>query len=327
MKTALVLGSTGCIGNNIIRACLSAGYAVRAFHRPGSDLWMLDDLDVEHAIGDLQDRSSLERAMAGCDLVFHAAAYYPRHSLDLAGAQRTAVSEMRNVLQAAEHGSIARLVYTSSLTTIGSPHQPGLLANEEDYYLPGSTTSAYYEVKWAMESEAWRAVARGLPIIIVNPTAVFGPWDVKPTTGEILLNVAQGRFPIWLDLDVNVVDARDVGLGQVLAAERGRIGQRYILGGENMAVREALVVAAQEAGVPPPRWRAPLGLIRGVVKVGEAVGRLPLIRPLPLEHFKTLSEWQALDCTKARQELGFEARPFQETVHDTLDWFRTYDYL
>lgn len=327
MKTALVLGSTGCIGNNIARACLSAGYTVKAFHRPGSDTWMLDDIDVEHAIGDLQDRDSLSKAVAGCDVVYHAAAYYPRHSLDMAGDIRTAVYEMRNVLQAAEDRAIGRLIYTSSLTTIGAPRQPGQLADEEDYYLPGSTSSAYYEVKWAMEAEAWRAVARGLPIVIVNPTAVFGPWDVKPTTGEILLNVAWGRFPIWLDLDVNVVDARDVGHGQVLAAERGRVGQRYILGGENMPVREALTIAARVAGVSPPRWRAPLGLIRGAVKVGEALGRLPMIQPLPLEHFKTLSEWQALDCTKARQELGFEARPFQETVRDTLDWFRSHDYL
>jgi dihydroflavonol-4-reductase len=327
MNRALVLGSTGCIGNNITRACLSAGYAVRAFHRSGSDTWMLDDLDVEHAIGDLQNRASLEEAMAGCDVVFHAAAYYPLHSLDMAGSLRTAVGEMRNVLQAAQNRGIGRLIYTSSLTTIGSPRQPGRLADEDDYYLPGSTGSAYYESKWAMEAEAWRAVARGLPVVIVNPTAVFGPWDVKPTTGEILLNVARGRFPVWLDLDVNVVDARDVGRGQVLAAERGRVGERYILGGENMAIREALAAAAQEAGVSPPRWRAPLGLVRGVVKVGEIIGRLPLIQPLPLEHFKTLSEWQALECTKARQELGFEARPFKETVRDTLDWFRSFGYL
>jgi dihydroflavonol-4-reductase len=327
MKTALVLGSTGCIGNNIVRACLSAGCQVRAFHRPGSETWMLDDLDVEHATGDLGDRRSLEEAMMGCDVVFHAAAYYPRHSLDMSGSLRTAVHEMRNVLHAARGQAVRRLVYTSSLTTVGSPREPGSLASEEDYYLPGTTGSAYYESKWAMEAEAWRAVAQGLPLVIVNPTAVFGPWDVKPTTGEILLNVARGRFPIWLDLDVNVIDARDVGEGQVLAAERGRIGQRYILGGANLAVRTALATAADEAGVPPPRWRAPLGLIRGVVKVGEAIGRLPLVKPLPLEHFKTLSEWQALDCTKARRELGFEARPFQETVRDTLDWFREYGYL
>jgi dihydroflavonol-4-reductase len=327
MTTALILGSTGCIGNNIVRACLDAGWQVRAFHRATSKTWMLDGLDVEHATGDLHDPDSLVAAMRGCDVVFHAAAYYPRHSLDMAGSLREAVSGMRNVLGAAAEAQVGRLVYTSSLTTIGPPSEPGRLSDERDFYLPGSTGSAYFETKWAMEAEAWRAVAEGLPLVIVNPTAVFGPWDVKPATGEILLNVAQGHLPVWLDLDVNVVDARDVGRGQLLAAQQGRVGQRYILGGENVPLREGLTVAAQEAGVAPPRWRAPLALLGAVVKVGEAAGHLPLVRPLPLEHFKTLREWRALNIAKARTELGFETRPFVETVRDTLAWFREHGYL
>jgi dihydroflavonol-4-reductase len=333
-KQALVLGATGCIGNNIVRTCLDAGWNVRAFHRASSKTWMLDGLDVEHTIGDLADPASLVAAMRGCDFVFHAAAYYPRHSLDMDGALREAVGGMRHVLDAATEAGVGRLVYTSTLTTIGPPggatapaREAGRLSDERDFYLPGSTRSAYFETKWAMETEAWRAVAEGLPIVIVNPTAVFGPWDVKPTTGEILLNVAKGRFPVWLDLDVNLVDARDVGQGQVLAAERGRVGQRYILGGENLPVREALTLAAEEAGVKPPHWKASLGLVGTVVKIGEALGRLPLIQPLPLEHFKTLREWRALNTDKARLELGFEPRPFVKTVRDTLAWFRKYGYL
>jgi dihydroflavonol-4-reductase len=178
-----------------------------------------------------------------------------------------------------------------------------------------------------MEAEAWRAIARGLPVVIVNPAAVFGPWDVKPATGEILLNVAQGRLPVWLDLDVNLVDARDVGQGQVLAAERGRVGQRYILGGHNLPLREALTLATRIACVRPPRWRVSVGLVRRLVTAGEALGRLPLIPPLPLEHFKTLSEWRALNMAKARQELGLETRPLADTIRDTLAWFRAYGYL
>jgi dihydroflavonol-4-reductase len=234
---------------------------------------------------------------------------------------------MRHVLRAAAEAGVGRLVYTSTLTTIGPPAEPGRLADERDFYLPGSTDSAYFECKWAMEAEAWRAIAEGLPVVIVNPTAVFGPWDVKPTTGEILLNVAKGRLPFWLDLEVNVVDARDMGQGQVLAAEQGRVGQRYILGGENLTLRHALTVTAQEAGVRPPRWRASLGLVGAVVRIAEILGRLPLVKPLPLEHFKTLREWRALDTTRAQRELGLEARPFIETVRDTLAWFREYGYL
>lgn len=327
MTKALILGATGCIGNNTVRAALAAGWQVRAFHRPGSDTWMLDGLDVEHALGDLAEPESLVAAMRGCDVVVHSAAYYPLHSLDMAGSLRQAARQMRTILGATARAGVARLVYTSSLTTVGPPGEPGRLADERDYYLPGSTASAYFEAKWVMESEAWRAAARGLPVVIVNPTAVFGPWDVKPTTGEILVNVARGRLPVWLDLDINVVDARDVGRGQVLAAERGRVGQRYILGGENLALRQALAITAKEAGVAPPRWRVSVGLVRRLVGAGEALGRLPLVRPLPLEHFKTLSEWRALNTAKAREEIGLETRPFLETVRDTLAWFRRHGYL
>jgi len=324
---ALVLGATGCIGNNIVRACLDKGWKVRAFRRADSRTWMLEGLKVEQAVGNLEAPESLLKAMHGCDVAFHAAGYYPLHSLEFHASLRTAVCGMRNVLEAAARSGVGRLVYTSTLTTVAHPGEGGRLADERDYYLPGSTASAYFEAKWAMEAEAWRAVAAGLPVVIVCPSAVFGPWDVKPTTGEILLNVAKGRFPIWLDLDVNVVDARDVALGEILAAERGRVGQRYILGGENLAVRQALTLAAEQAGVRPPRWRASLGLIAGAVRVGEALGHLPLVKPLPLEHFKTVAEWQALNTSKARKELGFQARQFAETVRDTLAWFREFGYL
>jgi dihydroflavonol-4-reductase len=327
VTTALVLGSTGCIGNNIVRACLAVGWSVHAFHRAASKTWMLEGLDVKHAVGDLNDRESLAVAMRDCDIVFHAAAYYPRHSLDMDGSLREAVEGMRNVLHAAESARVGRLVYTSTLTTLGPPAEPSRLGDERDFYLPGTTGSAYFETKWAMEAEAWRASAQGQPVVIVNPTAVFGPWDVKPTTGEILLNVAKGRFPVWLDLDANVVDARDVGQGHVLAAERGHIGQRYILGGENLSVREALSVTAQEAGAKPPRWEASLATVSALVKVGELLGRLPLFQPLPLEHFKTLREWRALNIDKSKEALGYSPRPFLETVRDTLAWFREYGYL
>jgi len=324
---AVVLGSTGCIGNNIVRACLAAGWQVRAFHRQGSDTWMLDGLQAEHVVGDIMEPASLVAAMEGCDVAFHAAAYYPRHSLDMRGSLRTAVAGMRHVLAAAGEARVGRLVFTSTLTTIGAPARAGCPADEDDFYLPGSTDSAYFESKWAMEAEAWRAAAQGRPVVIVNPTAVFGPWDVKPTTGEILLNVARGRFPVWLDLEVNVVDARDLGEGHRLAAERGQAGRRYILGGENLPVREALTIAASEAGVRPPHWHVSLGLVRWLVRVGEAAGRLPLVRPLPLEHFKTIGEWRALNTARARVELGFKTRSFLDTVRDTLAWFREYGYL
>lgn len=327
MTKALVIGSTGCIGNNIVRACLEAGWEVCAFRRQSSATWVLNGLDAAQAIGDLNDYQSLVTAMSGCDFVFHAAAYYPLHSLNPRASLREAVSGIRAVLRAAAESRIKRVVYTSSLTTLGPPENDGRLADERDFYLPGSTTSAYFESKWAMESEAWRAAAEELPIVIINPTAVFGPWDAKPTTGQILLDVAKGRFPVWLDLDVNIVDARDVARGQVQAAEQGRVGQRYILGGENLPVRDALGIAAAAAGVAHPRWRLPIRLVRVAVALGEALGRLPLLEPLPLEHLKTLQEWRSLSTEKARRELGYTSRPLADTVRDTLAWFRDHGYL
>jgi dihydroflavonol-4-reductase len=234
---------------------------------------------------------------------------------------------MRRVLQAARESDVIRLVYTSSVTTIGHPSEKGRLADERDFYVPGSSRSAYYESKWAMEAEAWRAVAEGLPVIILNPTVVFGPWDVKPTTGRILVVSAKGQVPFWLDLEQNVVDARDVGAGHVLAAERGRVGHRYILGGENVAVRELLRRIAEETGHDPPRRKAPLALVAALVKAAESLGRLPLVEPPPLEHFKTMREWQALNAGKARSELGFRPRPLADTLRDTLAWFREHSYL
>jgi dihydroflavonol-4-reductase len=315
------------VGNNIVRACLQEGWKVRALRRRSSATWMLDGLAVQTALGDLYDPASLVEAMQGCDIVFHAAAFYPLHSLQMRASLRDAVRGIRNVLGAAAESGVQRLVYTSTLTTLGPPADSGRLPDERDFYLPGSTGSAYFETKWAMEAEAWRAIAGGQPITIVNPTVVFGPWDAKPTTGEMLLHVAKGHFPLWLDLFVNIVDARDVGHGHLLAAEKGRAGQRYILGGENVAMREALTVAAQEAGVSPPRLRASLRLVQTLVHAAEWLGRLPFVQPLPLEHFKTLGEWRALNTSKARRELGFETRPLVDTVRDTIAWFREHGYL
>lgn len=322
-----VLGSTGCIGNNIVRACLDAGWEVRAFHRATSPTWVLDELAVERVVGDLAEGDSLRAAMHGCQVAFHAAAHYPLHSLDIAASVRRSGSEMRAVLWAARQSGIGRLVYTSSLTTIGPPVEPDRPSDERSFYLPGSTPSAYFEAKWAAESEAWRAIAEGLPVVIVNPTVTFGPWDVKPATGEILVRVARGQLPIWVDRQLNVVDARDVARGHVLAAERGRVGQRYILGANNVPLRDMLHLAAQHAGVRTPRWQVSTRTVDRLVAVGEALGRLPGVRPLPLEHLKTLRHWRALSVDKARRELGHTYRPLAETIQDTLAWFRKHGYL
>jgi dihydroflavonol-4-reductase len=273
------------------------------------------------------DRQSLVVAMEGCQVLFHAAAYYPQHSHDLPRQLRTAIVGLRNVVAAALEMQVEKVIYTSSLTTIGPPAEPGRLADERDWYVPGSTRSAYFEVKYTLELEVLRAVLAGLPAVTVNPTVVLGPGDVKPTTGALLVAAAKGQVPVWVPVTVNIVDVRDVATAQITALQRGQVGERYILGGHNISLRQALTLIAALVGIPPPRHQVSLTFIEAMVRLGEAIGHLPLIPPLPLDQAKTIRQWQPLDTSKAQRELGLSPRPLEETLKDSLTWFRANGYL
>lgn len=320
---ALILGGTGFIGGQIARAALEAGYQVRALRRRHS-VGALTDVahQIEWVQGDLDDLDSLVAAASGCDVLFHAAAHYPHSSQDISGEVAYARAQMGRVLEAARRTGVERLIYTSSLTTLGSPSQPGRLADERDFYTPGSSGSAYYEAKFAMEQMALEAAAGGLPAIILLPTAVFGPGDVKPTTGQLLLEVAKGRVPVYFDAAINVVDGRDVAAVHVAAVERGRVGERYIIGGHNLTLRQGLTVTARAAGVAPPRIRLPRTLVDAFIRLTDA---LPGVE-LP-ENMRTSRFWQPLSTLKAQRELGLAARPLEQTIRDTLAWFREHGYL
>lgn len=320
---ALVLGGTGFIGGQIVRAALEAGYQVRALRRRHS-VGALADIarQVEWVQGNLDDVDTLVAAAGGCEVLFHAAAHYPQSSRDIPGEVAYASAQMERVLEAARRTGVDRLIYTSSLTTVGPPSQPGRLADERDFYVPGSSNSAYYEAKFAMEHLALQAAAGGLPLVALSPSAVFGPGDVKPTTGQLLLEVAKGRVPVYFDAVINVVDGRDVAAAHVAAVERGRVGERYIIGGHNITLRQALTVAAGAAGVAPPRIRLPRALVHAVIRLADA---LPGVE-LP-ENGRTLRFWQPLSILKAQRELGSTVRPFEETARDTVSWFREHKVL
>ena len=320
---ALVLGGTGFIGGQIVRAALEAGYAVRALRRRHS-VGALADIArrVEWVNGDLDDIDSLVAAANGCDVLFHAAAHYPQSSRDIHGEVTYAEAQMGHVLEAARRAGVEQLIYTSSLTTLGPPSQPGRLADERDFYTPGSSDSAYYEAKFAMEQMALQAAADGLPVVTLLPTAVFGPGDAKPVTGRLLLEVARGRVPIYLDAAINVVDARDAAATHIAAAERGRVGERYIIGGHNLTLRQALTATAAAARVPPPRLKLPRRLAEAIIRLTDV---LPGVE-LP-EHARTLRFLQPLSTLKAERELGLTARPVEQTLHDALAWFREHGYL
>ena len=320
----LVIGATGFIGGAIARAATEHGWQVRAMRRDEHKAGAIADLAqpgrLEWVHADLGDVTSLARAMDGCDVVFHAAGYYPIASRNPDGQVRVARAQMENVLEAFRRASPRRLIYTSSLSTIGRPPsgQPGRLANESDVYQPGSVPVCYFDVKIAMEQAA---LTSGLPVAVLCPTGVFGPGDVKPTSGVLLLMVARGQVFFYLDGVQDVVDVRDVAATHLSAAESAEPGQRYIVGGETMSYREVLNVAARGAGRRSPWLRVPLGVVQAA---GTMAGQLGILGGDVLQ---AVRYWQPLDTSRARRDLGHTSRPFKDTVRDSLAWFRQHGYL
>jgi len=318
----LVIGATGFIGGAIARAAVERGWQVRTLRRDGRRVGAIGDLAAQGAIewrrGDLADSDSIADAMRGCDAVFHAAGYYPASGRNRAGQLGLARTQMEHVLSAFRSAGPGRLVYTSSLSTIGPPSEPGRLANEGDVYQPGSAPGLYFDIKITMEQAA---LASGLPAVVLCPTSVFGPGDVKPTTGVLLIQVARGLMAFYPDGQTNAIDGRDVAAAHLAAAEQGRPGERYILGGENMTFRQMLTIAAEQAGRRPPWLRLPPGLVEAAGVLGGQVGILGS------DVLRAIRFWQPLDTGKARAELGLASRPFDVTVRDTLAWFREHGYL
>jgi dihydroflavonol-4-reductase len=325
----LVLGATGFIGGQIARALLERGYAVRALRRSSSSTLAINELPIEFAYGDLRDRSALLAAMRGVEAVFHAAGYYPHNSLAPRRALRLASSGMRSVLECARVADVGRIVYTSSLSTIGPPGAGRTLADERDYYLPGSVADPYFEAKWAMEAEVYRAAVAGQDVVALCPTVVFGPGDVKPTTGTVLLALARGLLPAYVEGRTNIVDVRDVAQAHVVALERGRSGERYILGGHNTTIGATLTLAARLAGTPAPRARLPAALALLGGKLAElAMLAIPGQPFLPFhETIQMIRHGRHYDCAKAQHELGLAGRPIEQTLRDSMAWFQEHGYL
>lgn len=325
----LVLGATGFIGGQIVRSLTEHGHTVRAFRRPTSSLLALQGLPVEFVQGDLLNRESLVSAMRDCEGVFHAAGYYPPDSLSPRRALRQAVTGMRSVLDAAHTASVRRLIYTSSLSTVGPPSAGRQFANEHDIYLPGSIADPYFEAKWAMECEAYRAITPGLEVVTICPTVVFGPGDIKPTTGVALLALARGLLPTFVEGKTNTIDVRDLAAAHVTALEHGRSGERYIVGGHNIMVSSVLQLAARVLGVAPPRLQVPAQIALATGKLAEVVMRLLPNPPfLPIhETIEMIRHGQHYDCQKAQRELGITTRPLEETFQDAREWFERHGYL
>ena len=317
---ALVLGASGFIGGNIAQAALARGWDVVGLRRRPDGIGDLAGTAIRWCDGDLCDGESLRLAMRGVEVVFHAAAYYPHGGRPSQVPDQVAAArkEIGIVLDALKASDVGRLIFTSSLTTIGHvPQGERRLADERDVYMPGTLAkSGYYEAKIVMEDAVLAAASDGLDAVVLCPTAVFGPGDVHLTLSTMLIAVANGKVPVWLPGDINVVDVRDVAAAHLAAVEHGRRGERYILGGHNLTIRAALDEAARAAGVKSPRFELPLWVLAAATALGDA---LPFLG-ISGNHMRAVKYWQGYNTDKAKAELGLVARPFAKTVRDALDW-------
>ena len=325
---ALVTGATGFVGAAVVRALLAQGWQVRALVRGGSDRRNIAMLAVEQAVGDLTDTSSLERALQGCDAAFHVAADYRLWAPQPEALYRTNVDGTGNLLDAARRAGVRRIVYTSSVATVGLPAD-GRPGTEDTPVSLADMIGHYKRSKFLAEQRTREAAERGVPVVIVNPSTPIGPGDVKPTpTGQIVLDAARGRTPAYVDTGLNIVHVDDVAAGHLLAFHRGRIGERYILGGEDMTLRHILTLIAGLAGRRPPRIRLPHGAVLPIAHVAELYARLTG-RPtrVTVEGVRMARKRMFFSSDKAVRELGYRWRPPAEAFEDALRWFREQGYL
>ncbi len=334
-ERALVIGATGMIGAHAVRACLFANVPVRALVRPGSDTRNLASVDVEIRSGDLRDRDSLVSALDGCDLLIHAAAPYPRRHFGKRALLAGARAGLENLLQAVAARGVQRMVYVSSATTIGLPEGPdgrpapgSRAARESDTRFPVRDTAPYFALKTMMEEIVLAATDRGLPVVVVNPTFCVDELDARRTTAQLMLPLAKRQIPAYLPGQVNAVPTRDVGAGIVLAAQRGRVGQRYILGGENMSSRAFLERCARAVGVPTPRRAMPLALAEAISMLTELIAAGTGTRPLfPMTGIRMAKHGQAYDIGLARRELDYEPSSVDAAIERAYAWYRAQGWL
>ncbi len=323
---ALVIGGSGIIGNHVIRALLSEGIIVRSLTRGITPSKNLDDLNVETMRGDASDEDTLLIAMKGCDWVFHTAAYYPTHMFDRKGHVNSALNSIRTFISAVSKSALNKVVYTSSLTTIGMAKT---LADETvPYNLAAKLPHPYFEVKYLMEDEIKKAaLIKQLPITIVNPTGCFGPYELKPKNLCIIPQLVNQKMPAFVDHCINVVDAADVAKGHVESAKRGKNGDRVVLGGHNTTVFELITTICKVAKVKPPRFQVPLSIGLIPCFLSECIGYMTNTPPmLPILGLRFIQYGQKFDLSKQTQSLGVIPSPMEPCFERAINWYKKIGY-
>ncbi len=314
-----------------MRKLLAQKVPVRCLIRASSKRANLDALPVEYVIGDLQEASSLKLALRDCDTLFHVAADYRLWALHPEEMARINVEGTRQLFQAAADAKLSKIVYTSSVSAVGRPHTNGHLGigTEELDPAPNELVGPYKRSKFASEKVVRDFAHQGLPIVIVNPSAPIGSHDIKPTpTGKMIVDFLNGKMPGYVDTGMNFIDVEDVATGHWLAYQKGRVGERYILGNQNMTLKEFLETLARASGRPAPRFKIPYAAayLAGAVSTGLSylTRREPMI---PLDGVRMAHAPMYYDATKAVRELGLPQTPIEEAIRKAVDWFTANDYV
>ena len=325
----LVTGATGFVGSAVARALIARGHDVRLLARPRSDRRNIDGLDASVVEGDLRDAGSLARAVEGCRYVVHVAADYRIWVPDPAAMERANVDGTRLLMEAALAAGVERVVYCSSVAALGLTAD-GTPANEDTPVVEENIVGIYKRSKYRAEQVVLDLVrSRDLPAVIVNPSTPIGPRDIKPTpTGKMIADAAAGRMPAYVDTGLNLVHVDDVAEGHVLALERGRIGERYILGNEDMSLPHLLALVDDVVGRKQSRTRLTPGLIWPFAAASEIMtfvfGTTP---PVTREHLQMARKRMFFSSAKAARELGYAPRPVRRAVVEAVDWFRAHGMI
>src|SRR5215212_7748015 len=329
-----VTGASGFIGANLVHELNARGHSVRALLRPNADVRGLTGATFEPVTGDVSDRVVLAQGMRGCDWCFHVAASYHLWLRDYAPMYAANVEGTRNVIEAAAEAGCSRIVYTSTVGCIGLPREVNGAMTPTDEATPVAEAqmSNHYKLsKWRAEVVARELAAKGLPIVIVNPSAPVGPRDVKPTpTGKVIVDFLNREMPAYLDTGLNWVHVRDVAIGHILAAERGRVGERYILGHAegNWTMKQALDVLAEITGLPAPKFRVPHAVALMAAHVDETISKFTGKSPkAPLAGVRMAKYKMFFDPAKAIRELGLPQTNPKQSLADAVEWFRAHGYV
>ncbi len=327
--TVLVTGATGFVGSAVVRKLLDRGREVRVLVRPASDTRNLHGLPLDVAAGDLTDRASLARAVKGCSALFHVAADYRLWTRNPGAMFRANVEGTRDILRVARDAGVERVVYTSSVAVLGA-RSDGVAVGEDAPAAFSDMVGPYKQSKFLAEEEARRLIdEEGVPAVIVNPSTPIGPRDLKPTpTGRMIVQAALGKMPAYVETGLNLVHVDDVAEGHMLAFEKGRIGERYVLGGEDMELRDILAEIARLTGGEPPRFRIPHAAILPIAYMAEAWTRLsggaePFVT---VDGVKMARKKMFFSSAKARRDLGFNPRPAIKGLEDAIAWFTEHGY-